>query len=105
MPPSGGCRCLTRSRTRGSRSPPNPAWWRCWRTTDWETVPFIELLDEPFLALPSAAGPLRDYWLATEVHCARPARIGAEISNSDETYEALVDGVACAFSPPVTLHC
>ncbi|MCP2352548.1 LysR substrate-binding domain-containing protein [Nonomuraea roseoviolacea] len=27
-------------------------------------VDFAELLDEPFLALPESAGPLRDHWLA-----------------------------------------
>jgi DNA-binding transcriptional LysR family regulator len=29
-----------------------------------DVVPFADLLDEPFLALPETAGPLRGYWLA-----------------------------------------
>jgi DNA-binding transcriptional LysR family regulator len=54
-------------------------------------VDFADLLDEPFLALPESAGPLRDHWLATDVR-GTPPRIGAEIAGTDETYEALVDG-------------
>jgi DNA-binding transcriptional LysR family regulator len=56
------------------------------------TLAFAELLEEPFLALPESAGPLRDYWLATDRRNGRPANIGAVIASSDETYEALVDG-------------
>ena len=54
-------------------------------------VDFADLLEEPFLALPESAGPLRDHWLATDVRDT-PPRIGAEIASTDETYEALVDG-------------
>jgi DNA-binding transcriptional LysR family regulator len=57
-----------------------------------EVVPFTELLDEPFLALPHSAGPLRDYWLALEARDGKPPRIGDEIAGAEETYEALVDG-------------
>jgi DNA-binding transcriptional LysR family regulator len=52
-----------------------------------------DVLDEPFLALPAAAGPLRDYWLATEARDGHPARVGAEIANTDETVEALIAGL------------
>jgi DNA-binding transcriptional LysR family regulator len=57
-----------------------------------ESIEMAELLDEPFLALPASAGPLRDYWLATDVRGGRPARIGAEVASTEETYEALADG-------------
>ncbi|HLJ99143.1 MAG TPA: LysR family substrate-binding domain-containing protein, partial [Streptosporangiaceae bacterium] len=57
-----------------------------------EVIDFAELLDEPFLALPQSAGPLRDYWLALDARGGRPPRIGAEIASTDETYEALMDG-------------
>ena len=53
---------------------------------------FEDLLDEPFLALPESAGPLRDYWLATGQRNGRAPVIGAIITSPDETYEALLDG-------------
>lgn len=62
------------------------------RLADRESVTMSQLLDEPFLALPESAGPLRDYWLALDERDGRPVRIGAVIHNPDETYEALVDG-------------
>ncbi|WP_433892183.1 LysR family transcriptional regulator [Streptomyces sp. CA-111067] len=73
-----------------------------------ESVEFAELLDEPFLALPEAAGPLRDYWLATDARGGRPARIGAEVASTEETYEALVAGLgvvllATGNAPLITL--
>ena len=56
-------------------------------------VDFAGLLDEPFLALPAGAGPLRDYWLATDARGGRPARVGAEVAGTEETYEALCAGL------------
>ncbi|WP_078651777.1 LysR family transcriptional regulator [Streptomyces xylophagus] len=56
-------------------------------------VDFADLVDEPFLALPPGAGPLRDYWLALDERGGRPPRIGAEIASTEETYEALVAGL------------
>ena len=60
--------------------------------TSQATIEVADLLDEPFLALPPSAGPLRDYWLATDVRGGRPPRIGAEVASTEETYEALADG-------------
>lgn len=54
---------------------------------------FADLADEPFLALPESAGPLRDYWLALDERAGREARVGAEIAGTEETYEALVAGL------------
>jgi DNA-binding transcriptional LysR family regulator len=73
-----------------------------------DVIEFAELLDEPFLALPPDAGPLRDYWLALDARDGRSPRIGAEIASTDETYEALVDGrgvclVAAGNAPLITL--
>ncbi|MFI8878845.1 LysR family transcriptional regulator [Streptomyces sp. NPDC055243] len=78
------------------------------RLADRDEVDFADLLDEPFLALPEAAGALRDYWLALDARAGRPPRIGAEIASTDETYEALVDGrgvclVAAGNAPLITL--
>jgi DNA-binding transcriptional LysR family regulator len=56
-----------------------------------ESIEIDDLLDEPFLALPESAGPLRDYWLAVEHRNGREPVIGAEIAGPDETYEALID--------------
>jgi DNA-binding transcriptional LysR family regulator len=61
-----------------------------------QTIPFGELLDEPFLALPESAGPLRDFWLATEERGGRPIRIGAEVSTPDETFEGVANGMGVA---------
>ncbi|WP_208614623.1 LysR family transcriptional regulator [Streptomyces regalis] len=71
-------------------------------------VDFADLADEPFLALPATAGPLRDYWLALDERGGRPPRIGAEIASTEETYEALVAGlgvclVAAGNAPLISL--
>ncbi|MEU9985314.1 LysR family transcriptional regulator [Streptomyces sp. NPDC048045] len=71
-------------------------------------IDFADLLDEPFLALPKSAGPLRDHWLALDARAGRPPRIGAEIAGAEETYEALVAGlgvclVAMGNAPLITL--
>lgn len=58
-----------------------------------EEIAFADLLDEPFLALPESAGPLRDHWLALGSRGGRPARIGGEINGTEETYEALAEGL------------
>ncbi|MEU5886371.1 LysR family transcriptional regulator [Streptomyces sp. NPDC047461] len=69
---------------------------------------FADLADEPFLALPESAGPLRAHWLALDERAGRPARVGAEIAGTEETYEALVAGlgiclVAEGNAPLITL--
>jgi DNA-binding transcriptional LysR family regulator len=55
-----------------------------------------DLLDEPFVALPPAAGVLRDYWLAVDERNGHPVRIGAQAETPDETFEAVAakQGVA-----------
>uniref|UniRef100_A0AAU2V0H0 LysR substrate-binding domain-containing protein n=1 Tax=Streptomyces sp. NBC_00003 TaxID=2903608 RepID=A0AAU2V0H0_9ACTN len=75
---------------------------------DREIIDFTDLLDEPFLALPDSAGPLRDYWLATDARSGKPALIGAEVASTEETYEALVAGLgvvllAAGNTPLITL--
>jgi DNA-binding transcriptional LysR family regulator len=62
------------------------------RLSTQDTVSVSDLLDEPFLALPESAGPLRDYWLAADMRLGRPPLVGAEVGSADETYEAIVDG-------------
>ncbi|REE95858.1 LysR family transcriptional regulator [Thermomonospora umbrina] len=57
-----------------------------------DTVDFAELLDEPFLALPETAGPLRDHWLALDARGDRPVTIGATVRNADEAFTAIEEG-------------
>jgi DNA-binding transcriptional LysR family regulator len=57
-----------------------------------ETLHMTDLLDEPFVALPADAGPLRDFWLAVDSRGGRPPVIGAEAANPDETFEAVASG-------------
>jgi DNA-binding transcriptional LysR family regulator len=57
------------------------------------SVSMVDLLDEPFLALPESAGPLRDYWLALDDRGGHEVRIAAEINDTEETYEAVASGI------------
>jgi DNA-binding transcriptional LysR family regulator len=66
-----------------------------------DVVDIADLMDEPFLALPPSAGPLRDFGLLLEYRGGKPPRIGAEIASSHETYEALVDGRGVCLVPTV----
>ena len=59
-------------------------------------VDFADLLDEPFLALPPEAGPLRDYWLALDARDGRPPRIGGVVGSAEETHEAVAGGQGVA---------
>ena len=58
-----------------------------------DSVSILDLLDEPFLALPASAGPLRDFWLALDHRHGHPVRIAAEINDTEETYEAVASGI------------
>jgi len=55
-------------------------------------VPFEALADEPFIALPPEAGPLRDFWLAVEQR-SRPPVIGVTASTAEEVFEAVASGL------------
>ncbi|MFG2949371.1 LysR family transcriptional regulator [Streptomyces adustus] len=59
-------------------------------------VDFADLLDEPFLALPPEAGPLRDYWLALDARGDRAPRIGGVVASAEETHEAIANGQGMA---------
>jgi DNA-binding transcriptional LysR family regulator len=58
------------------------------------SVSFLAIADEPLLALPETAGPLRDFWLANDQRGGQPARIAAEVTSADETFEMVAAGVA-----------
>ncbi|MFE9663117.1 LysR substrate-binding domain-containing protein [Streptomyces sp. NPDC005955] len=55
-------------------------------------VDLADLLEEPFLALPPDAGPLRDHWLALDARDGRPPRIGGVVASAEETHEAVAGG-------------
>jgi DNA-binding transcriptional LysR family regulator len=56
------------------------------------TLQMRNLVDEPFVALPEDAGPLRDFWLALDSRGGRPPVIGAVAATPDETFEAVATG-------------
>lgn len=56
------------------------------------TVTFAELAAEPCVALPATAGPLRDFWLATD-HREGDPLIAAEVETAEETFEAVASGL------------
>ncbi|MFI0351845.1 LysR family transcriptional regulator [Actinomadura sp. 9N407] len=74
--------------------------WIAFRDDHWlagrREVDFAELLDEPFLALPESAGPLRDHWLALDHRGGRPATIAGTVTNADETFTAIEEGSGVA---------
>ena len=59
-------------------------------------ITFAEIADEPFVALPRTAGPLREFWLATDHRASRPAVIAAEVTSADEKFEIVSTGAAVA---------
>ncbi|MFK0250298.1 LysR family transcriptional regulator [Amycolatopsis azurea] len=62
-----------------------------------EEVTIADVIDEPFLGLPEESGTLRDYWLGLEERAGAPVTVAAEISGTDETFEALATGVGVCF--------
>jgi DNA-binding transcriptional LysR family regulator len=55
-------------------------------------VPFGALRDEPFIALPAAAGPLRDFWLGLDVRKDEPV-VGVTANTPEEVFEAVTGGL------------
>lgn len=80
-------------------------WWKVVATEDrWvalpaghrlvsrAVVPLDELADEPFIALPRTAGPLREFWLGNDQR-PTPAWIVAEVETAEESIEAVGSGL------------
>jgi DNA-binding transcriptional LysR family regulator len=61
-----------------------------------QEVKFADIAGEPFAALPCAAGPLREFWLATDQRAGRPAVVAAEVTSADEKFEIVATGAAVA---------
>jgi DNA-binding transcriptional LysR family regulator len=67
------------------------------RLADQVTVPWSDLLDEGFIALPPTARSLREFWLATDHRPPdRPPHVVAEAANAEETFELIAAGVGVA---------
>ena len=65
------------------------------RLAERAAVTMDDLSGEPFIALPAAAGPLRQFWLAAQERQA-PPRIAAEAETAEETFEAVASGLGVA---------
>jgi len=61
---------------------------------DRRAIEFTEIINEPFAALPASAGPLRDFWLATDQRAGKPPRVAAEVTSADEIFEIVSSGTA-----------
>lgn len=61
-----------------------------------QEITFADIAGEPFVALPSSAGPLREFWLATDQRGGRPAVVAAEVTSADEKFEIVATGAAVA---------
>jgi DNA-binding transcriptional LysR family regulator len=59
---------------------------------------FADIADEPFVALPASAGPMRDFWLALDQRTSPPS-IAAEATTSDEAYEIVAAGEGVLLQP------
>lgn len=59
---------------------------------DLAEIPFATLRDEPFIALPASAGPLRDHWLGLDARDTEP-RIGVTAGTPEEVFEAVIGGL------------
>jgi DNA-binding transcriptional LysR family regulator len=60
-----------------------------------ERLKLADLAEEPFVALPESAGPMRGFWLAAAQRVT-PARVSAEAATAEECYEAVSAGVGLA---------
>ncbi|MCM3885329.1 LysR family transcriptional regulator [Frankia sp. R82] len=59
------------------------------------TVPFADLVDEPFIALPRTAGAQRDFWLGAAARRS-PAVVAGEAETAEESFEAVASGSGIA---------
>lgn len=62
------------------------------------TLRFADIADEPFVALPASAGPMRDFWLAADRRTAPPS-IAGEATTADEAYEMVAAGEGVLLQP------
>ncbi|MEU4578298.1 MULTISPECIES: LysR family transcriptional regulator [Nonomuraea] len=58
-----------------------------------DEIPFDRLRDEPFIALPAAAGPMRDFWLGRDASPGAGPVVGVTASTPEEVFEAVTGGL------------
>lgn len=58
-----------------------------------QAVTFAEIADEAFIALPSEAGPLRDFWLAVDDRDGRPPTVAATAHSAEQACEMAAAGL------------
>ncbi len=59
---------------------------------------FDDIVDEPFVALPTSAGATREFWLATDRRTSPPS-IAAEATTADEAFEIVAAGAGVLLQP------
>lgn len=59
-------------------------------------VEFAAIEHEPLLALPTDAGPLRDFWLAVHARNGVAAPVAGTVTTADETLDAVAAGLGAA---------
>jgi DNA-binding transcriptional LysR family regulator len=64
-----------------------------------ESLRFEELLDEPVVAAPGAAGAFRDHWIEAGARGDRPVKIGAVTEHPDDWLSAIANGDGIALAP------
>lgn len=67
------------------------------------SVRLADLQVEPFVALPTTAGPLREFWLAVDEFDA-PPRIATEASNAEDWLAAIASGAGVGMLAESTTH-
>lgn len=64
-----------------------------------DEIPFLALVDEPFVAAPPETGAWRDFWLGVEERAGRPVRVGAVTEHPDDWLSAIANGYGVALAP------
>jgi DNA-binding transcriptional LysR family regulator len=66
------------------------------------SIAIAEILDDPIVAAPHAAGPWRDFWLATEYRGGKPPKVVLEAANFDSELQAVAVGKAITITSLAT---
>ncbi|QSJ18613.1 LysR family transcriptional regulator [Nostoc sp. UHCC 0702] len=67
-----------------------------------EVLQMADLVNEPFITVPAETGIWRDHWLAINERQGHPVIIGAEVNNTNEAMEAVINGQGVALVSETT---